>query len=476
MIIKLKEIAQVKAGNSAPKKDSFGNSGIPFVRAGSLEFLVRNLSIDECEKVGEIEAKKSKLKLFPKGSILFAKSGMSAKMGRVYQLPRDAFVVNHLAVIIPNEDIATSSFLKYYFIGKPPMYLIRDEAYPSIKLTDIEDIELDIPDIETQNKIVTILDKASALLQKRQQSIDLLDELLRAQFLEMFGSISHFEPTQNSKPLGNYINIKHGFAFKSQYFTGEGKFVLLTPGNFKEDGGYRDRGEKQKYYEGPIPDGYILKKGDLLVAMTEQAPGLLGSPVLVPENNTFLHNQRLGLIELKDESVNKHFLFYLFNTGMMRNIIHVLSTGVKVRHTSPTKIEAIEVSMPAIQEQDRFSIIASNIESSLSKNRSSLYQINELFYGILQRAFSGKLNLDISAELDALLDEINLQKSENDLYSILSNEEYVNSLVERLNTQNFENQDLYDKAKHAAFQILKTDEILAQKYDDASKSLILIVK
>src|SRR5690606_21782726 len=85
--------------------------------------------------------------------------------------------------------------------------------------------------------------------------------------------------------------------------------------------------------------------------------------------------------------------------------------------------------------------------------------VQSLFNATLQNAFSGKLNLDISVELDALLEEIDLQKPVNDLYSIVSNEEYINSLVERLNTQDFENQNLYDKAKHAAFQLLKTDEI-----------------
>ena len=60
---------------------------------------------------------------------------------------------------------------------------------------------------------------------------------------------------------------------------------LLTPGNFYESGGYRDRGEKQKYYYGEIPRDYVLEKGDMLVAMTEQAAGLLGSPILIPESD-----------------------------------------------------------------------------------------------------------------------------------------------------------------------------------------------
>ena len=48
---------------------------------------------------------------------------------------------------------------------------------------------------------------------------------------------------------------------------------MLTPGNFYESGGYRDRGEKQKYDCGEIPSGYVLAEVDMLVAMTEQSAG-----------------------------------------------------------------------------------------------------------------------------------------------------------------------------------------------------------
>ena len=76
----------------------------------------------------------------------------------------------------------------------------------------------------------------------------------------------------------------------------------------------------------------------------------------------------------------------------------------------------------------------------------------------------------------SLLEEIDLQKSENDLFSIITNEEYLLSLVNRLNSQEFESQELYDKAKHVAFQLLKGEERLAQEYDEKSKSLKLVVK
>jgi len=117
------------------------------------------------------------------------------------------------------------------------------------------------------------------------------------------------------KPFSELCDIKHGFAFKGEFFTKQGRYVVLTPGNYYEAGGYRDRGEKQKYYAGEIPPDYIMKEGDMLVAMTEQAAGLLGSPLLVPESDKFLHNQRLGLVTQKpDVPWTNEFFFHVFNT------------------------------------------------------------------------------------------------------------------------------------------------------------------
>ena len=95
--------------------------------------------------------------------------------------------------------------------------------------------------------------------------------------------------------MSDLFKVKHGFAFDGKFFTSEGEYILLTPGNFHDEGGFKLK-DKEKYYVGDIPTDYVLKRGDLLVAMTEQAEGLLGNYAIVPENNKFLHNQRLGLI------------------------------------------------------------------------------------------------------------------------------------------------------------------------------------
>jgi len=196
--------------------------------------------------------------------------------------------------------------------------------------------------------------------------------------------------------LDDLCHIKHGYAFEGQYFSTLGDYVLLTPGNFYESGGYRDRGTKQKYYTGDFPSDYILEKGDLLVAMTEQASGLLGSPILVPESNKFLHNQRLGLLVPKANSPwSNEFFFHAFNLRYVRREIHESATGTKVRHTSPSKIGAVKVCYPELKEQRR---IADNLDALAAETQrlqkvyeQKLTALAELKKSLLHQAFSGKL-------------------------------------------------------------------------------------
>ena len=97
--------------------------------------------------------------------------------------------------------------------------------------------------------------------------------------------------------LGEILHVKHGWAFKSEYFSDAGEHIVLTPGNFYEEGGFKSRGDKDRFYSGDYPPEYLLSKGNVIVAMTEQGEGLLGSTALIPEDNRYLHNQPLGFIE-----------------------------------------------------------------------------------------------------------------------------------------------------------------------------------
>ena len=179
--------------------------------------------------------------------------------------------------------------------------------------------------------------------------------------------------------LGDAIRVKHGFAFKSQHFSASGEFVVLTPGNFNEEGGFRLRPGKDRFYTGDIPEDYVLAEGDLIVAMTEQGPGLLGSSALIPEGGKYLHNQRLGLIqEIDNKVLDKRFLYHLLNTKPVRGQISGSATGTKVRHTAPERIYRVRAAVPTDVDQQRY--IASTLsayEALIENNRRRIQLLEQ---------------------------------------------------------------------------------------------------
>ena len=179
--------------------------------------------------------------------------------------------------------------------------------------------------------------------------------------------------------LGDAIHVKHGFAFKSQYFSDSGEFVVLTPGNFNEEGGFRLRPSKDRFYTGDIPEDHVLDEGDLIVAMTEQGPGLLGSSALIPEGGKYLHNQRLGLIqEIDNKVLDKRFLYYLLNTRPVRGQISGSATGTKVRHTAPERIYRVKVAVPTdVNQQCRIASILSAYDGLIENNRRRIQLLEQ---------------------------------------------------------------------------------------------------
>ena len=134
-------------------------------------------------------------KLFPKGTIVFAKSGMSAKIGRVHQIRRDSYLVSHLAAVVPGPQ-ADSNYLRHWFRHFPPSRLIANDAYPSIRTSEIASIKLPLVSLSEQKRIAAILDKAEDIRRKRQQAMAMAEEFLRSVFLDMFG-----DPVTNSEGL-----------------------------------------------------------------------------------------------------------------------------------------------------------------------------------------------------------------------------------------------------------------------------------
>ena len=394
--LKLCEIGETQTGNTPAtnEPDNYGNF-IPFVKPAHFKV---DGTIDS-EESGLSKKGLKSARLFKANSILMVCIGATIGKTGFSEIPVTSN--QQINALTPKPEfeprffyyaLTTDSFFKKIILGSSQATL------PIINKSKWENLTVSVPKSKMEQKqIVSILDEAFAAIDQAKENLqrnlqnakDLFESQRETEFANLGKELE-------GKSLEDFFSIKHGLAFKSQYFSNDGHYVLLTPGNFFEEGGYRDRGDKQKYYIGEIPSDYILHKNDILIAMTEQAAGLLGSPIIVPESDAFLHNQRLGLIVFKNKNeVDTNFLFHLFNTKRIRKSIHESSSGVKVRHTSPTKVLQIRAFVPniSIQQQIGEKLDVLFVETNQLKELygQNLRKLEQLKKSILQKAFSGEL-------------------------------------------------------------------------------------
>lgn len=189
--------------------------------------------------------------------------------------------------------------------------------------------------------------------------------------------------------LGEYIKVKHGYAFPGNGFTMyDNGNLLLTPGNFKLGGGFQ---YTAKFFDQDYAKEYVLNSEDLIVTMTDLSKNgdTLGYPALIPQNDkyTFLHNQRVGLVEFHREGLDKKFLFNLMRTKSYQRYIVNSSSGSTVRHTSPSKIEGYEVVIPNLFIQKSIASIFLSLDDKIELLRKQNKTLENVAQTLFKRWF-----------------------------------------------------------------------------------------
>lgn len=154
------------------------------------------------------------------------------------------------------------------------------------------------------------------------------------------------------KPLEDVFALTSGFAFSSEFFSNIGP-IVLTPGNFRLEGGLYFEDRNTKRYSGSYSPKMTFSRGDLLIVMTDLTPdcNLLGKPAFVESDEIILHNQRIGRVIFKNKVVEPQFLFYLLLSKLYLSRIKEKVTGSTVRHTSNKSIYCVELAFPPLPEQ-----------------------------------------------------------------------------------------------------------------------------
>jgi type I restriction enzyme S subunit len=320
------------------------------------------------------DAGQSWSRVFP-GDVLLNITG--ASLGRTCLVPEGfpSANVNQHVCIIRLGDAGLRSFvsmvLKSSGVKAQFDATQNGAAREGLNFDQISKLVFAVPSQSEQVQIASFLDhetaKIDALIAEQQRLIELLQEKRQAVIshavtkglnpdapmkdsgVEWLGEVP--EHWDNHR-LKNLFALKHGYAFDGNHFSDEGLYALMTPGNFIETGGFRRKDPEKYYAANDVPSEFILREGQMLVAMTEQAPGLVGTALFVPKGQVYLHNQRLGLVtRLRSDILDTSFLYWLMNSPMLKAKAGISATGQKVRHSSPQKILENEICLPPLDEQ-----------------------------------------------------------------------------------------------------------------------------
>ena len=390
----LGEIAEVAAGGGAPQNaDSFTAEGTPFIRAGSLNPLVNGASESTLEHLTDEVAKEHGLRKFPRDTVVFAKSGMSATKGHVYRLRNEAYVVNHLAAIIPTQRVVPE-FLEHSLRVFSPVRLIQDAAYPSVRLSDVATMKIPLPPLAEQRRIAEVLDRAEALRAKRRAALAQLDALTQSLFLDLFGDPATNPKGWELRAIGDELKLQGGYAFKSSDYTSAG-IRLVKISNVQKDN--LEWSEIDRLPSGHLEEfsDFSLCAGDIVLALTRPIIKSLNSvkiAVVQPSDVPCLLNQRVGRFRFSSASrLTPAYLLEYCRTKIFFRAVQSFCSESLQPNMSTSQVEAIEMAVPPIALQREFARRVTAVESLKTAQRASLAELDALFATLQHRAFRGEL-------------------------------------------------------------------------------------
>ena len=277
---------------------------------------------------------------------------------------------------------------------------------PHLYYKDYGNIKLPVPPLPEQQKIAAILSTVDEQINTTDKIIEKSKELKKGLMQKLLSEgIGHteFKDTKigripkdwELKKLIELISVKHGYAFKGEYFTNiPNNNLLLSPVNFKPSGGIQINWIKQKFYNSDeFPQEYILSEGDLIIAMTDLTPkcAILGSPAIVQNSDKlYLHNQRLGLVDIKVDELVQPYLFRYFNSSYFRNRMFATRSGTTVSHTSPKRIYDCLIALPSVKEQQKIAAVLSEADAKIQKEQTQKIQLEALKKGLMQQLLTGE--------------------------------------------------------------------------------------
>jgi type I restriction enzyme S subunit len=255
----------------------------------------------------------------------------------------------------------------------------------------IRAISIPVPSVAEQQRLIGILEEALDGIAAAKANAERNLRNARALFESHLQSVfSQVGAGWKEHALSDLIKIQNGYAFKSAEYTDSGYFVIrisnVQEGEITLDNPRYIRLANKKL------ERFVLNAGDILVSLTGNI-GRVG--VIRQEQLPAVLNQRVARITVRNECIERDFLFRFLSSRSFRERLQDAGHGAAQQNVSTTEIESVRIMLPTKLEQRR---IAQELEvlADESARLGDLYErkldaLAAFKRSLLHQAFSGQL-------------------------------------------------------------------------------------
>ena len=246
-----------------------------------------------------------------------------------------------------------------------------------IKLENLTDALVELPDIEAQKAVVNILGKSKNVLNYRQQQLQKLDDLVKARFVELFGCC------QCMIPMDELCSIITDGTHQPPKFQDDGIPFIFVSNLVKNAVTYNTEKFISEETYSELYKRTPLEVGDLLLSTV----GSYGHPAVVVEDRKFLFQRHIAYLKPKRDIVNSFYLHAALLSPDSQRQIEEKVKGIAQKTLNLSEIKKILIPLPSIEDQNAFEVFVKQTDKSKVAIQAALDEAQLLFDSLMQKYF-----------------------------------------------------------------------------------------
>lgn len=302
-----------------------------------------------------------------------------AGIGRAMLLPAESSVIGTMQYLLPKSVVLP----EYLFYVVKHMHLEKyfsGATIPHIYFRDYQNEEFTLDDLNKQHEVVTTLRKVESVIEKRQQQLQKLDELVKARFVEMFGDININDKGWNCEPLGDICTIVRGGSPRpiEQFLGGDVPWIKIGDAT-AGDNIYLSSTKEHIIQEG-VKKSRLVKSGSLIFANCGVS---LGFARIITFDGC-IHDGWLAMEDI-DERLDKVFLLQSLN--QMTEYFRTIAPAGTQPNLNTAIMKAYKQVIPPFKLQRDFIKFADQVNKSKVAVQKALDEAQLLFDSLMQKYF-----------------------------------------------------------------------------------------